>query len=549
VRRCGLSRSCGFRRAFASTSGWAKRLTGKEFEAVIKTFWLIGLAAAVAAPGAAQEPTETGGAVRSETATEQPEAVRALQALDLRRLETESAYAASIVGHIEEIDRLSAGGEGQLGRDSLRMYALITAGRRREAAALLERLAQQPYRQAHDYGLLWYGALRLEDYPRAVALIEQASRSVGASDWPALRGLLERGHVWMVMRHFNGDAGKPTQYRFAESLLRFGWPGHDDPGTTDSLRLILIEQELAGGDDEAAQALASMIATPGEMVPLILMRRYDKAIGDHDRLALLRDAIIGHDRVSAQAVADRPEDLRRVLARATFLREVGRDTDALALLEPFTRDVPATVAQADEGMWLINQAGYALLALGRADEAVALMEKLVAIPVAERPELIGPYINHSVILWRAGRMDAALDHALQLDREHQGAANDFGRMWILSSVVCALEGLGRHGEVAPWLRRMRRLADENPAAMIRAQLCANDLDAAEALVVQMLRGDRAESAMLWFQNYETGAAPAAEREFRNRVTALRERPAVRGALERAGHILTLPLSRVYWATL
>ena len=517
---------------------------------LVHLFGLLAVAAMPASAGAQDPAQEEATTVVSEPVTEQPEAVRALQSLDLRRLETEAAYAETIVRHIEEIDRLTGRvNEGQLGLDSLRMYALITANRRREAGALLTQLAQAPHRQARDYGLLWFGALRLEDYPRAVALIEQASRSVGASEWPTLRDMLERNHVWMVMRHFSGDAGKPTQYRFAESLLRFGWPGHDDPATTDSLRLILIEQQLAGSDTEGARALASMIATPSEMVELILMRRFDPAIGDRDRLAMLREAISSHDIVSAQAVADRPEDLRRVLARATYLREVGRETDALAVLEPFTRDVPATVALGDEGMWLINQAGYALLALGRSDEAIALMEKLVAIPVAERADLIGPYINHSVILWRAGRMDEALSFATRLDRDHSGAANDYGRMWILSSVVCALEGLGRHGEVAPWLRRMRRLADENPAALIRAHICVGDLDAAEPLVVRMLRGDRAASAVLWFQDYEAGEAPAPERAFRARVAALRDRPAIRAALDRAGHVLTLPLSRVSWATL
>jgi tetratricopeptide (TPR) repeat protein len=510
---------------------------------------MLALAAANASAAAAQPPGST--VVTDPTPPAGPsEAVQALQTLDLARLESDAAYAEQMSQRLAALRaRVADQPEVVSSLDQLRMYALITAGHRREAGALLDRLAAQPIDQAQDFALLWFGALRLQAYPRAVALVEQASRSIRAPGWPALRALLEREHVWMVMRHFNGDAGKPTQYRFAEALLRFGWPGHDDRGTTDSLRMILIEQQLGQSDGDSARALARTIETPREMVSLILMRRFDPAVGEGDRLAMLNAAIASHDAETARAVADRPTDLRRVLARAEFLRGVGREEDALALLEPFTRDVPATVALADEGMWLINHAGYALLALERNDEAIALMERLVALPVAERGALIGPYINHSIMLWRAGRLSESLAYATQLDRDHADAANDYGRMWILSSIVCGMEGLGQRDAIAPTLRRMRRLADANPAALIRAHLCLGDLEAAEAVVIQMLEGDRADTVMLWFQDYEGRGERGLNRDFQSRVTALHERPRVRAALERKGRILTLPLSRIYWGTI
>ena len=50
-------------------------------------------------------------------------------------------------------------------------------------------------------------------------------------------------------------------------------------------------------------------------------------------------------------------------------------------------------------------------------------------------------------------------------------ANDYGRMWISSAIVCALAGLNRPAEAAPRIERMRAQSEVNPAALTRAYLC------------------------------------------------------------------------------
>ena len=524
---------------------------------------LLLTAALVAAPALAamQEPAQPGPAApetvpaeatpdptgsQREPAADEPESVRAFRALDLRRLESDRAYAESMIRHFDALPPVAADDEhGRLRIEGLRIYAMVTAGRTREAGALIDDVLARRPGVAAAYALPWFGALRLNDADRAIAVVEQATRSVRSSEWPSLRALLEKDHVWMVMRRHPGEAGLPRRARLAEALFRIGWPGHDDPAARDSLRMIMLNAQLARSDLRDAADLAAGITTSGNMVSLITLKRYDAVIGSQDRLALLGRAIAAEDQATAAAVAAAPEDLSKLLGRALFLREQGRDADAFALLEPFTRDVAATVARDDDGMWVINEAAYALLALGRDDEAVALTAAVAALPIAGRPELISISINHSAVLLRAGRNEEALAHATRLDRDFSQHASEYGRMWMLASAACALERLGRREAVAPLLRRLRSGRAANPAALTRTYLCLNDLGAAEALVIQRLRGDEAELLVRSFQDFRIAGA-VAEDPVLLRFESLRQRPAVRAAIERVGRILPLPMARTYW---
>jgi tetratricopeptide (TPR) repeat protein len=197
-------------------------------------------------------------------------------------------------------------------------------------------------------------------------------------------------------------------------------------------------------------------------------------------------------------------------------------------------------------MWLINEAGYALVALGRGDEAVALMRRLLALPIADNGALIGPFINQAEILYSVGRYGEALDHARMLARDDAHYANDYGKMWISSGLVCALGALNRAAEAAPELERMRAQSDVNPAALTRAYLCVDDEAAAAALMVHRLQSDDPEAAVLALQTYSLSHVSARDAALFERLAALRDRPEVRAALDHVGHVLTLPLARTYW---
>ena len=512
---------------------------------------LILAGCALVAPLAAAAPARA--APTTEATAEQPdlEASRAaVGEVDADRLMTDRDYAAGILGHLDRLEP-SAAGDPRLraALDSLRLIALVTVERRDEARALAERVLARRPREADAYSGPIYAALVGEDVALLVTAIETASRNVPGIGWPELRSLLDRDFILPLFGELRTTDQPALRLRLAEALFRIGWPGDGHGGTADYLRSQLIEGRLERGDVQAAADLAAGINAVDQIVPMIVQPRYDPVLGPgRDRLEILREALAEEDRATAEALAAAPEDRRRMLDRVHLLRSAGRNAEALALVEPLIRDVRAAATENEEGMWLINDAAFALIALDRAPEAVALMSQLAALPLEQYPYAISASINYAEILVETGRDREWLDHALRLQSESGDFASDYGDMWIASAIVCALAGLDRAAEAAPQLERMRPLTDVNPAALTQALLCLGDSDAAAALMVRRLEGRDPDSAILALQDYtlSRGVAQAGERY--DRLTALRERPDVRAALARVGRILTLPLARTYWGT-
>lgn len=482
------------------------------------------------------------------TAEELETSRRAVGNADVGRLLNDRAYAAAMLVHLDRLAPLAQGNdEARLAIENLRLFALLTQERPDDVRAAIDVVLAERPTAGPFYSGAWFGALTIEDSDRALAVVEAASRNVPGVGWAELRSVFDVDQVSQALRRFHDAHQEDKRVRMAQALFRIGWTGGGDAETADFIRSILVADRLRQHDNGAASDLAAGIRTPSQTLSLVTQTRFDPILpSGRDRLDLMRESLAQRDRDTAEALAAAPRDVRRVLDRAQYLRGLGRSADALALVMPFTRDVRATVAAGREGMWVINEGGYALIDLGRGAEAAALMRRLLALPIAEHGDLIGPFINHAEILNAAGRYAEALDHARTLERGDARYANDYGKMWISSSIVCALAGLNRSAEAATELEHMRTQSDVNPPALTRAYLCAGNDDAAAALLVRRLQSDDPESAILALQNYTLSQGVGQEAALVTRLAALRERPEVRDALARVGHVLALPLARTYW---
>lgn len=498
--------------------------------------------AAFAATGAAAQP-----AANDEAAIAQSR--EAFTTLDVDRLGSDRDYAAEMLPHIDRVLASLPAEDRELREDieMLRLYTLVTLDRRDEIAPILDAVASRRSRDPDDYASAVYAALRIEDHPRAVVLVEAASRNVAGVGWGQLREGLDKDNMWMLLGELDRSGRSGELTRLAQALFRIGWPGDGDAGSADYLRTLLLEDRLAQGDLAAARDYAAGLSTVQNVVGLIVRPRYDEVLSPgSDRIALLETAIAAEDRATAAAVEGGQASHQRLLERVQFLRGVGRNEEAVTLLQPHLADVSATVAASDEGMWLVNEAAYALIALGRDAEAIALMRQLTQMPIGERIELIGPVINFAEMLFQTGRATEGLEHATWLDREAGQYANDYGKMWIASAIACSLARLDRGGEAEPQIERLRAHAEVNPAALMQAYLCLGRDDEAAALMVERLGRDDPEPAILALQDYAMSRGPAQTGTVYERLLALRERPDVRAALGRVGRVLTLPLSRSYW---
>lgn len=508
--------------------------------------WLarLGLTVLLAATGVSATAARDSTVRDSTPSIGQVEAARAaLAAADVDRLLRDEAYAVEIIRHLDVLVPLAQEPDERVAVDTLRLYALMILRRPEEIRAIADRIVELRPMAAEPYGAAWWALLSVPDYPRAVAVLDAASRRIRDVDLAGLREVIGPELPAELLVEFQRQDDDATRLRFAEALFRIGWPGGSDLELSSWLRSILIGYHLDRGDSRGAAELAAGLSDPAMVLPMLLLHRYDEMLGpDADRMARLRTVIAEYDMQTRAALGDAP-GAGPTLQRARFLRSLGRDREALALYEPFTRDVAATVAADDRGMWVINDAAHALLALDRKDEAVALMERLVALPVAENSALIGPIINHAIVLGEAGRHEEALAYATRIERELGEQASVYGRMVIAASIVCSLAKLDRGDEAGESLERLRAQAEEYPGPLTSAYLCLGDLDAAETLVIRRLQEDEPETLLLAFQDYQlerdVPSSPDPESE---RLRSLRERPAVRAVLEQVGRIMELPLA-------
>lgn len=475
-------------------------------------------------------------------------AITALESFDLDRLLRDRAYAEEMLRHVETFAAIQPGQSEPPDLSGIRMLALAAVGRREEAQAGIDRLVLSAPAEAQPWLDAWWSALILEDAPRAVAVLDGASRRVRGINWAELRRAIAQPVARALFGRLSGEApaNRALRVRFAAALLRIGWPGDADRVAGDDLRKMVLDERLdAGATAEAAQ-VAATIRTPALTVPLIVLRRYDAVIGERDRLAMLQAALAEEDRETAQALAVPAPGLDQILARVRYLRAVGRNAEAWTLAEPSTREVAATISSGDSGVWLMGQAANALYALGRKEDAFALAGRVAALPLDTSPEMISLYINHIDWLRVAGRHAEALAHARSLEREHPGAASTYGKMWISAGIVCALVELGRPGEATPVLAAMRATTEANFGAMSKALLCAGDTAAAEALMIRRLGGPDADSLAMDFQDLALDPGPPESGLLETRERALRERPAVRAAFDRVARRLRLPLAVLAW---
>lgn len=483
-------------------------------------------------PASAQSPVE--------------QAAEAAAQIDTGRLLRDKPYAEQTLNQLEVLRKSEHySGEGRFGIDVLRMIALEGTGRSREAFALGRTLTKQkPGDPNLQFLSFSFGVF--VDPDSALDELEFADRTlVSEAARKEFRDGIDLDLVAALRQPFYARKDKEKLARSAQALLSFGWPDPDQAAMADSLRRDVVEAKLRRGDLATARTLAAALLAPDTVLPLLVTKRYDPLV-EGDRIARLERAVAAFDLETDRATRANPADLKLLLQRAQFLRSVGREADALALVLPVTKDMAAVGKNGEDAFWVVNEAAYALAALNRGDEAIALMKRLLALGFEQHPSLVSMAINTTQIMISAGRYREALDHALKLATEQEDLASPYGKMWMWGGVVCGSYLLGQPGAAAPWLAKLKAREDDNPAALSRAALCANDLDGAAALMVRRLEKD-AEQTLIAVQDYQAPPnPPAAVKLLQERWDRVLARPEVKAAIDKHGRILKLPLSRAYW---
>lgn len=474
-------------------------------------------------------------------------------AFDPDRVFVDDAYASAVLELVEEMEPDLRSLDRELAAARfLKGYALIGLERSDEASAVAEQMiAMAGSSKSSGYTILLLSQMMVDDAAGALQTIERASMDLGEGSLAApFRALLTPEMVLYTGYAASEREDDTGGYRLSEALLKLGWDGHDDPALVDFHRLQALKGRVEKGDLSGAKAIFPKIESPRGAIGIFASKRYDALFDPgFDRPAAVVSMLAAEGVRTAQRRDAAPDDLKAVLARAQYLRSVGDNEAAFALLEPLIGDMSAIEAAGTDAFWIVNEAVYALVDLGRGDDAIVLMERLIALDHERHPDLINMTINHGVILKDLGRYSEALAHAQNVEAEQARFASPYGLMFVWSTAVCSLAAEGKPEEAAPWFKKMEAKSEVNRSAMMTALLCLNDLDRAERLVIQRLRGDDHMTMLIALQDYRKGDdrfATAFGKTLRARWDSVVARPSVQAAIEEAGRIMTLPLAVTYW---
>ncbi len=469
--------------------------------------------------------------------------LKALGDTNLDTLSRDPAAASALADRLGVVEPKLQTGEAREHLAVIRLMALLSAGRFDDGLAYaLSEVGRTPNKAAPRSFALVFAVAKKEDL-RAPGMIEEAARHLTGREREDFTRGLDTDLVWAAWRRVTKDTVRSATLALA--LQELGWPRTQDLATQDAVKSAILEERVAAGARSQASRLAGELATIASFVDLLAARKYDGVLGGSPHKVM--DAQLRRlDRLTAARLQEQPADLERVRDRVSFLASAGRPADAVAVGQPYLRDLRGRMEEGRSTplFWLANEVAYALVDMGQPAQAVVLIDRLLSLGLAENPELINQAINKIGMLTTLDPVEAA-GYAEQLAADHSDLASPYGEMWIWSGIACARLAAGETEAAAPWLTRVRANARNNEAAVVRTSLCANDLDSAAAALIRRLEGDETEEALRYVQTYALAAPPTSEfgKLMQTRSELLLTRPDVAVAIGKVGRRLRLPLAK------
>jgi tetratricopeptide (TPR) repeat protein len=160
-------------------------------------------------------------------------------------------------------------------------------------------------------------------------------------------------------------------------------------------------------------------------------------------------------------------------------------------------DVKDMAKLAESDAWALNVKAYALDSLGKTAEAEAIFDAIAAIPYdpAVNGWLVSFVINRGYRLVSLGQWQKALDAAELAEKVADESGNEYAKMLIRKTKVCALAGIGRRDEAKVLSDAIFYNRKDAYGTAADAMLCTDDDKRAVTIVLEALADPDHSGAM------------------------------------------------------
>ncbi len=402
--------------------------------------------------------------------------------------------------------------------------------RNETAFRLLQRATAFSLAGGADWHRRLAAAFALRNYPDSAACIATIARR-----WPETLDGIRGSAISLIDRQLRSDpAAASVEFEFLDGLFDARWT--EDGVQPNFLWLGLARRLIERKDLDKAAVVLGRIDAPRAALVARIDKRFDPLVRDRKSLDIDR---IAAARVAAQEARVRaaPDqlgplvDLQYLLIDTLqFTRVVDTSDEVIRKAAGREQEMPY-VDFKEKFIWILDDRGRALQALGRWDEAVADLKK-----AARRPEggdmNVSQALNLGILYAGLDRPADALDAVADL-----GRVSDFGRMQLQMVKLMVAVERNEPDTVDAQLSQMKEHRIDAISTYQKALLQAGRMDAAAALLIERLRSEEWRGdALVEMQEYAEVPTTARWRERHLRWREVIRRADVQAELAQVGRI-------------
>ncbi len=301
-----------------------------------------------------------------------------------------------------------------------------------------------------------------------------------------------------------------------------------------------------------ARQFADLIIDP-EMLILLKMDRATEPIWptlddrSDDHFSKLIDDFI---EVSAAEVEETPDDFKVQARYLNALLQAGRFEDGFEHGASVTSNWSQIEAVGKDAFWFVNEYASVLSHGGRFDEADELIDKLLEFGLEDNPTLVGIAINQSIRQLNSRKFDEALATAQALEASDDDYANEYGKMWLYSTMICALSETNQQEQAGLLFEeKIKPIMLENKAALTKVYLCMNrEQDAAETLIARLdSESDRTGAIRSFIEpSVDWRSRDDFFSELQTRLSRVKSRPEVMAKFTEVARSVKVSSTSTYW---